>query len=142
MKATCHSEPVFAGEESALDMERRYYMYLMASLSRRLYVGVTNNLVRRTHEHKEARIPGFTARYRFHRLVYFESFQYVRSAIAREKQVKAWRRSRKVSLIEDQNPTWADLSESWKPRSIKQEQIPRPNTGLGMTSERPGAARQ
>lgn len=123
-------------------MERHYYMYMMASLSRRLYVGVTNNLRRRTREHKEARIPGFTATYRIHRLVYFESFQYVRSAIAREKQVKAWRRSRKVSLIEARNPTWADLSESWKPRSIKQEQIPRPNNGLGMTGERQESPRQ
>ncbi len=123
-------------------MERHYYMYMMASLSRRLYVGVTNNLQRRTREHKEARIPGFTATYRIHRLVYFESFQYVRSAIAREKQVKAWRRSRKVSLIEAKNPTWADLSEKWKPSSTKQEQIPRPNNGLGMTSEGQGSPRQ
>jgi putative endonuclease len=123
-------------------MERHYYMYLMASLSRRLYVGVTNNLLRRTREHKEARIPGFTATYRIHRLVYFESFQYVRAAIAREKQVKGWRRSRKVSLIEAQNPTWADLSESWKPRSIEPEQIPRPNNRLGMTRSRAGAPRQ
>ena len=123
-------------------MERHYYMYMMACLSRRLYVGVTNNLLRRTREHKEGRIPGFTARYRIHRLVYFESFQYVGSAIAREKQVKAWRRSRKVSLIEAQNPTWADLLENWKAKSIKQEQIPHPNNGLGMTSERQGAPRQ
>jgi putative endonuclease len=123
-------------------MERHYYMYMMASLSRRLYVGVTNNLLRRTREHKEGQIPGFTAQYRIHRLVYFERFQYVRSAIAREKQVKGWRRSRKVSLIEAQNPTWADLSENWNPATVKQEQIPRPNTRLGMTIERPGAHRQ
>jgi putative endonuclease len=123
-------------------MERHYYMYMMASLSRRLYVGVTNNLLRRTREHGEGQIPGFTTRYRIHRLVYFERFQYVRSAISREKQVKGWRRSRKVSLIEAQNPTWADLSESWKPATTEHEQIPRPNSGLGMTSERPGAPRQ
>jgi putative endonuclease len=92
-------------------MERHYYTYIMASLSRRVYVGVTNNLIRRALEHKQARIPGFTERYRIHRLVYFESFRYVRAAIAREKQIKTWRRSRKVALIEARNPTWADLSE-------------------------------
>ena len=123
-------------------MERHYYMYMMASLSRRLYVGVTNNLRRRTREHKEALIPGFTATYRIHRLVYFESFQYVRSAISREKQIKGWRRSRKISLIEAQNPTWADLSENWTPKSTKQEQIPRPNNGLGMTGDGPRAPHQ
>ncbi|MGD1209992.1 MAG: GIY-YIG nuclease family protein [Candidatus Acidiferrales bacterium] len=115
-------------------MERHYYMYIMASLSRKLYVGVTNNLFRRTVEHKEGRIPGFTEKYRIHRLAYFESFRYVRSAIAREKEVKAWRRSKKVALIEAVNPTWADLSEDWASAKNKKEQIPRPKTGLGMTA--------
>jgi putative endonuclease len=114
-------------------MERRYYMYIMASLSRRIYVGVTNSLRRRVREHKEGRIPGFTQKYRMHRLVYYESFQYVRSAIAREKQVKTWRRSRKVALIGAKNPTWADLSETYLVETISKEQIPRPKTGLGMT---------
>jgi putative endonuclease len=114
-------------------MERLYYMYIMASLSRRVYVGVTNNLLRRTVEHKEGSIPGFTRKCRIHRLAYFESFRYVRSAIAREKEVKGWRRSKKVALIETMNPTWADLSEQWAPAKAKKEQIPRPKTGLGMT---------
>jgi putative endonuclease len=126
MPATCHSE---RSEESALAMERRYFMYIMASLSRKVYVGVTNNLIRRTGEHKDARLPGFTEKYRINRLVYFESFQYVRDAIAREKQIKGWRRSRKVALIEVGNPTWADLSEIWASAKFKKEQIPHLKSG-------------
>ena len=102
-------------------MERHYYTYIMASLSRRVYVGVTNNLIRRTLEHKQARVLGFAEKYRINRLVYVESFQHVRYAIAREKEIKGWRRSRKVALIERENPTWrtsrrvgrlGDLTES------------------------------
>jgi putative endonuclease len=92
----------------------------MASLSRRVYVGVTNNLIRRTLEHKQGRVVGFTEKYRINRLVYFESFQYVRDAIAREKEIKGWRRSRKVALIEAGNPTWADLAEGWGPGDLKE----------------------
>jgi putative endonuclease len=92
-------------------MERHYSTYIMASLARKVYVGVTNNLLRRTLEHKRAALPGFTQKYRMNRLVYFERLQYVRDAIAREKQIKGWRRSTKVALIEARNPTWADLSE-------------------------------
>jgi putative endonuclease len=103
----------------------------MASLSRRVYVGVTNNLVRRTLEHKQARVVGFTEKYRINRLVYFESFQYVRDAIAREKEIKGWRRSRKVALIEAGNPTWADLAEGWKSGRFEREQIPRLKAGSG-----------
>ena len=112
-------------------MERRYFIYIMASLSRRVYVGVTNNLIRRTGEHKEARALGFAEKYRINRLVSFESFQYVRDAIAREKQSKSWRRSRKVALIEVENPTWADLSDSWTSVRVKKEQIPRLKSGSG-----------
>ena len=94
-------------------------------------MGVTNNLVRRTLEHKQARVVGFTEKYRINRLVYFESFQYVRDAIAREKEIKGWRRSRKVALIEAGNPTWADLAEGWKSGRFKREQIPRLKPGSG-----------
>ena len=114
-------------------MERRYYMYIMASLSRRLYVGMTNNLTRRIAEHKSGLIAGFTGKYRIHRLVYFELLRYVRSAIAREKEVKSWRRSRKTSLIESVNPTWADLAEDWAHVKTPKARIPRPNAGLGRT---------
>ena len=92
---------------------RHFYVYMMASRSRVLYTGVTNNIHRRVWEHKHDEIPGFTSDYRVHRLVYFESFQYVGNAIAREKTIKGWLRRKKIALIESQNPTWEDLSEDW-----------------------------
>jgi len=92
---------------------RTYYVYLMASRSRVLYTGVTNNLARRVNEHKRGLIPGFTSRYRVTRLVYFEEFADVRVAIAREKEIKGWVRMRKLRLIEERNPTWADLADRW-----------------------------
>lgn len=85
----------------------------MASKSRVLYTGMTNNLFARVLEHKSNRIEGFTKRFHVHRLVYFESFNYVRSAIAREKEIKHWVRQRRVALIESMNPTWEDLAERW-----------------------------
>ena len=88
---------------------RTYYVYIMASRSRVLYVGVTNDLARRVNEHRCARNKGFTSRYRVTRLVYFEEFMDIRDAIAREKAIKSWRRSRKVLLIEARNPSWEDL---------------------------------
>jgi putative endonuclease len=91
-----------------------YYVYILASRSRTLYVGVTRDLVRRLHEHRSGLIPGFTSRYHIHRLVYFETTNDIRSAIAREKQIKGWIRERKVELIVSANPTWRDLSEDWR----------------------------
>jgi len=85
----------------------------MASRSRVLYTGVTNNLARRINEHKRGLIPGFTSRYRVTRLMYFEEFADVRDAIAREKEIKGWVRMRKLRLIEERNPTWADLADLW-----------------------------
>ncbi len=92
---------------------RRYYVYIMASKSRVLYIGVTNDIWRRVWEHKNDATPGFTSKYRVHRLVYFEEFKYVGNAIAREKRLKGWLRDRKVELIRSGNPTWEDLSEKW-----------------------------
>jgi putative endonuclease len=89
---------------------RRYYVYIMASKSRVLYVGVTNDIRRRVWEHKKDVNPGFTSKYRIHRLVYFESFTYVGNAIAREKCIKGWLREKKVALIRSANPTWEDLA--------------------------------
>jgi putative endonuclease len=89
---------------------RTFYVYILASRSRVLYVGVTNNLVRRMNEHRHGSLPSFTARYRVTRLVYFEEFANIRAAIAREKEIKGWVRRRKVRLIERRNPTWEDLS--------------------------------
>jgi len=85
----------------------------MSSKSRVLYVGVTNDITGRVWEHQHDELPGFTSKYRVHRLVYFERFQYVRNAIAREKAIKGWLRQKKIALIEAENPTWEDLSESW-----------------------------
>ena len=93
-------------------MLRTYYSYIMASRSRVLYIGVTNDLRRRVDEHKKAIHPGFTSKYRVNRLVYFEKFNWILDAIAREKELKGWKRSRKISLIESRNPTWEDLAET------------------------------
>ena len=92
---------------------KKFYVYIMASRSRTLYVGVTNDLERRVAEHKRGQLPGFTSRYRVSRLVYFEATENVESAIAREKEIKGWRREKKVALIESSNPTWEDLSAEW-----------------------------
>jgi methylglutaconyl-CoA hydratase len=92
---------------------RHFYIYIMASNSRVLYTGITNDLRRRVAEHKSDLTPGFTSDYRVHRLVYFETFKYVGNAIAREKKIKGWLRSKKIALITSVNPTWEDLSEPW-----------------------------
>jgi len=92
---------------------RTYYVYVMASRSRVLYTGVTNDLTRRVNEHKRSLNAGFTSKYRVTRLVYCERFGDIRDAIAREKEIKGWRRSRKTELIVKHNPTWQDLAEDW-----------------------------
>ena len=92
---------------------RTYYTYILASRSRVLYVGVTNDLARRVGEHKRGLVAGFTRKYRVTRLVYFEESADIRAAIAREKEIKGWKRARKISLIEGHNPTWEDLAENW-----------------------------
>jgi putative endonuclease len=86
----------------------------MANLARTIYIGMTSNLESRIHQHKHKTLPGFTQRYGLNRLVYYEEHQYVHDAIAREKQLKGWLRSRKVALIESMNPDWCDLSEHWE----------------------------
>jgi putative endonuclease len=93
--------------------EKHYYVYIMASHSRTLYTGVTNDLLRRVYEHKHRLTPGFTSKYNMTRLVYFEDAGDVRSAIEREKQIKGWLRAKKIALIEAANPEWRDLSEGW-----------------------------
>jgi putative endonuclease len=89
---------------------RRYFVYILSSVSRTLYIGVTNDIERRVREHKQGLVPGFAAKYRISRLVYVEETTDVRAAIAREKQIKAWRRAKKIELIESVNPDWKDLS--------------------------------
>ena len=93
--------------------EHNYRVYFMASKSRVLYIGMTNNLERRVWEHQHGLFDGFSKQYRCYRLVYFESFDRVENAIHREKQVKRWNRAKKILLIERVNPTWEDLSAEW-----------------------------
>ncbi len=94
-------------------MNKTYYVYIMTNKSRTLYTGMTNSLERRVYEHKQKLVEGFTKRYNITQLVYYEAYGDVREAIAREKQIKDWRREKKISLIESLNPTWRDLSEDW-----------------------------
>lgn len=93
--------------------ERCYYTYIVASRSLTLYVGMTGDLKKRVLEHKHKLHEGFSATYNCDRLVWFEQHGEVDDAIAREKQLKGWRRAKKITLIEQRNPTWIDLSEGW-----------------------------
>ena len=90
-----------------------FYVYLLASRKHgTLYLGMTNNLIRRVHEHRTKSVPGFTSRYNIHHLVWYECYDDPENAIAREKEVKKWRREWKVRLIEKENLDWADLYPS------------------------------
>lgn len=95
--------------------EQKYYnVYIMASRSLTLYIGVTGKLRDRVLQHKLHVYPhGFTAKYKIERLVYYERYTEVGAAIAREKQLKSWRREKRLALIKSENPTWADLAEDW-----------------------------
>jgi putative endonuclease len=92
-----------------------FYVYIMTNRQRShvLYTSITGNLTRRIWEHKNKVVPGFTSRYNLTRLVYYERFFYPDAAINREKEVKGWRRSKKIKLIEFMNPHWHDLAERW-----------------------------
>jgi putative endonuclease len=92
---------------------KQYYVYIMTNRSGTLYTGVTNDLERRVDEHKRKIGSKFTAKYNINRLIYFETFADIRDAIAREKQIKGWRRSKKIALIESMNPAWEDMSAEW-----------------------------
>jgi putative endonuclease len=93
---------------------RYYYVYIMASGSRVLYTGVTNDLQRRVYEHQAGRGSAFVRRYGVTRLVYYEEHNSSAQAISREKQIKGWLRAKKLALIESMNPQWLDLSMDWK----------------------------
>jgi putative endonuclease len=100
----------------------------MSNVSKMLYVGITNGLTRRVYEHKAKRIPGFTQKYNVCMLVYFEEFGHVRAAIAREKQIKGWLRSKKVALIAAKNPHWKDLAEGLL-KNVAKPASPSPSAG-------------
>lgn len=102
--------------------DRVYHFYIMASRSRTLYCGVTSKLRNRVWQHKNGWFPGFTSHYKINRLVHFERYSDIRSAIDREKQVKRWSRAKKIALINSENPTWLDLAEHWYDEEM---QIPR-----------------
>jgi putative endonuclease len=91
----------------------RYYVYIMSSKSRVLYVGVTGFLMARVMRHKAGERSSFTSKYRIHRLVYYQAFQNIGDAIARETEIKNWSRTKKVELIRNFNPTWEDLAADW-----------------------------
>jgi putative endonuclease len=90
-----------------------YYVYILASRSRTLYVGVTRDLQKRLFEHRDRSRTGFTTRYNVSRLVHFEVTSDIKSAITREKQIKSWSRRRKLELVSATNPAWLDLSDEW-----------------------------
>jgi putative endonuclease len=103
---------------------RRFYVYIMI-----LYVGITGDLRRRVWQHKNKLAPGFTSRYNLTQLVYYECFVHPDAAIGREKEIKSWRRSKKLQLIEAMNPHWEDLARDWqntyKPSAVVGREIPR-----------------
>ena len=102
---------------------RTYWVYIMASRSLTLYTGITGDLCRRALQHKSGEIEGFTKLYNINRLVYYEMFEHIGNAIAREKQVKSWTRAKRLALIKSMNPTWQDLAEGWGEKA--ELQIPR-----------------
>jgi putative endonuclease len=91
-------------------MKYQFFVYIMASPSGTLYIGMTNNLTRRVQEHKSSEIDGFSKKYGCTKLVYFEETQYVYNALSREKELKKWNRKKKEELIKTLNPHWNDLA--------------------------------
>lgn len=92
---------------------KRYYVYILASKSRVLYIGMTGFLMSRLLQHKAGDGGRFTAKCRVNRLIYYEAFEHVETAIRREAELKKWRRAKKLALIESKNPTWEDLADGW-----------------------------
>ena len=91
-----------------------YYIYILTNHTNKvMYIGMTNDLQRRLHEHKNELIEGFTKKYHVHKLVYYEEFSSPQHAIAREKQLKQWKRDKKNALVDTMNPEWKDFSESF-----------------------------
>ena len=93
--------------------EHRYYVYIVASRSHTLYIGISSEIEQRVQQHRDGTFKGFSSQYNCNRLVHLETYSDVLRAIAREKQLKRWSRSKKITLIERENPTWHDLSEEW-----------------------------
>jgi putative endonuclease len=114
--------------------DKRYYVYIVASRSLTLYTGMTGDLYHRALQHKSGEIEGFTKRYHINRLVYYEAFKYVNSAIARKKQIKAWTRAKRLALIKSENPSWQDLAEGWgEPTKLQIPRFARDDSSEGVT---------
>jgi putative endonuclease len=94
-------------------MEKGYVVYILANASRRIYVGSTSNLIGRLRQHRQKTFPGFTRDHNITMLVYYEEIPDPAAMVARERDMKSWRRERKVELIEQENPLWFDLSAGW-----------------------------
>ena len=92
---------------------RTYYVYILANKGGMLYVGVTNDILKRVYQHKRTQGSRFTTKFHINRLVYYEEFGEITLALEREKEIKKWRRSKKIALIESSNPRWRDLSADW-----------------------------
>ena len=92
---------------------KTYYVYILNNPAGMLYTGITNNLVRRVYEHRKELVDGYTMHYHIYRLIYYEETSDVNVAIAREKEIKGWRRSKKMALIQTLNPTMQDLAAEW-----------------------------
>ena len=119
-RAICHSEPAAAAKNlpnSKDEGMNQYYVYIISSYissyQGTLYIGMTNDLYRRAYEHRHKLVPGFTQKYNVSKLVHYEETSSAESAIAREKQIKGWRRSRKADLVASSNPYWVDLAKDW-----------------------------
>ena len=117
---------------------RQYYVYIMTNNRGILYTGVTSDLSRRVYEHKQKIVDGFTKKYNITILIYYEETSDILSTIAREKEIKGWRRSKKIELIESVNPQWSDLSEGWYAREsgAKSHQQVLLRTKPGISGER------
>jgi putative endonuclease len=96
-----------------MNEHRKFWVYIVASRTGTLYIGMTNNLYLRIAQHKSGEVDGFSSKYHCDRLVYWESFDEVLKAIDREKQLTGWRRLKKIALIDSVNPRWEDLAEKW-----------------------------
>jgi putative endonuclease len=105
--------PSAARDLARVNSERSYYVYLLSSDSRVLYVGCTSDLVRRMYQHRHGLLPGLTREYRVRRLVHFEVTPNAAAAVAREREIKGWRRAKKIRLIEQANAGWLDIATDW-----------------------------
>jgi putative endonuclease len=102
---------------------RRYTVYILGSITGTLYIGVTNDLVARVRQHQNHAFPGFTDKYDVTRLLYYEVYGTMAYAIRREKQLKGWRREKKIALIEKKNPQWKDLSRGWDDMRLRMKPV-------------------